>query len=128
MAETCQIALQRLKWIKEESGNQTCLSQSRYASIDPAPPSNEVDIEELKRTMMDEKKSLFERYRAMFSLRNLGTTESINSLAEGEVWYFNNTDIIKQKLVCICLLLLYKSHHNYTEPILAEIVPRVRVK
>lgn len=94
MAETCQIALQRLKWIKDESGNQTCLSQSRYASIDPAPPSNEVDIEELKRTMMDEKKSLFERYRAMFSLRNLGTTESINALAEGEVWYFN-TDIIK---------------------------------
>lgn len=32
---------------------------------------------------MDEKESLFARYRAMFSLRNLGTEESIVALAEG---------------------------------------------
>ncbi|XP_034830630.1 deoxyhypusine hydroxylase [Maniola hyperantus] len=83
VAETCQIALQRLKWIKDESTNNSNLSQSRYASIDPAPPSKEVNIEELKKTMMDERKSLFERYRAMFSLRNLGTMESINALGEG---------------------------------------------
>ncbi|CAH0719505.1 unnamed protein product, partial [Brenthis ino] len=82
VAETCQIALQRLKWIEEENSKES-LSQSRYASIDPAPPSNELNVEKLKETMMNENKSLFDRYRAMFSLRNLGTTESINALGEG---------------------------------------------
>ncbi|XP_046959905.1 deoxyhypusine hydroxylase [Vanessa cardui] len=83
VAETCQIALQRLKWIAEKKTKENNLSQSRYASIDPAPPSEEVNIDELQKTMMDENKTLFERYRAMFSLRNLGTTESINALGEG---------------------------------------------
>ncbi|XP_023941263.1 deoxyhypusine hydroxylase [Bicyclus anynana] len=83
VAETCQIALQRLKWLKDESINDKSLSKSLYNSIDPAPPSKEVDIEELTKTLLDENKSLFERYRAMFSLRNLQTTESIHALAKG---------------------------------------------
>lgn len=81
VAETCQIALSRLEWVNNiEEDN---LSKSLYTSIDPAPPSKENDIEKLKETLMDENKPLFERYRAMFSLRNLGTTESINALGEG---------------------------------------------
>ncbi|XP_045497573.1 deoxyhypusine hydroxylase [Colias croceus] len=81
VAETCQIALQRLSWVAQS--NDEKLSRSKFLSIDPAPPSTEQDIETLKGTMLDESKSLFERYRAMFSLRNLGTTESINALGEG---------------------------------------------
>ncbi|CAH2233025.1 deoxyhypusine hydroxylase [Pararge aegeria] len=83
VAETCQIALQRLKWIQDESIENSNLSKSLYTSIDPAPPSKVVDIQELTDILLDENKSLFERYRAMFSLRNLRTTESIKALAKG---------------------------------------------
>lgn len=82
VAETCQIALQRLKWIEDKSSKKD-LSQSRYASVDPAPPSEELNVGKLKEIMMDENKLLFDRYRAMFSLRNLGTTDSINALGDG---------------------------------------------
>ncbi|XP_045487923.1 deoxyhypusine hydroxylase [Pieris rapae] len=81
VAETCQIALERLNWIEKQSSEK--LSSSKFLSIDPAPPSTEEDVEVLKNTMMDESKTLFDRYRAMFSLRNLGTTESINALGQG---------------------------------------------
>ncbi|CAF4900022.1 unnamed protein product [Pieris macdunnoughi] len=81
VAETCQIALERLNWIGKQNSEK--LSSSKFLSIDPAPPSTEEDVEVLKNTMMDESKTLFDRYRAMFSLRNLGTTESINALGEG---------------------------------------------
>lgn len=84
VAETCQIALHRLNWVAN-SGEES-QAKSLYLSIDPAPPSNEKDVEILKVVLMDDKESLFERYRAMFSLRNLGTTESINALGEG--WYY----------------------------------------
>lgn len=82
VAETCQIALQRLDWVANDSSKEV-LSQSSYNSVDPAPPSKDNDIETLRKVYMDENKPLFERYRAMFSLRNLGTTESINALGEG---------------------------------------------
>ncbi|GBP38382.1 Deoxyhypusine hydroxylase [Eumeta japonica] len=81
VAETCQIALQRLAWLANVK--ESNLTYSKYASIDPAPPSPETDVVKLKDILMDEKQSLFARYRAMFSLRNLGTTESINALGEG---------------------------------------------
>ncbi|XP_050670830.1 deoxyhypusine hydroxylase [Leptidea sinapis] len=81
VSETCKIALQRLHWVASDKNKK--LSESRYLSIDPAPPSSEVDVEKLKSTMMNEDIHLFERYRAMFSLRNLCSTESINALGEG---------------------------------------------
>lgn len=83
VAETCQIALQRLNWVANDSTKEVNLSKSLFTSIDPAPPSSESDVQSLKNTLMDESRPLFERYRAMFSLRNLGTTESINALGEG---------------------------------------------
>ncbi|XP_041978433.1 deoxyhypusine hydroxylase [Aricia agestis] len=82
VAETCQIALQRLNWISKDDSKDK-LSRSKFASIDPAPPSAEDNVENLRQILIDESKTLFERYRAMFSLRNLGTTESINALGEG---------------------------------------------
>ncbi|KAJ2946148.1 hypothetical protein O0L34_g5080 [Tuta absoluta] len=83
VAETCQIALQRLNWVANDSAKEQNLSKSLYTSVDPAPPSSDSDLESLSKTLMDESKSLFERYRAMFSLRNMGTTESINELGKG---------------------------------------------
>ncbi len=49
-----------------------------YHSVDPAPayPSN-VPFEELKEKYMSKDLSLFERYRAMFALRDIGDTEAV---------------------------------------------------
>lgn len=67
-----------------------------YTSIDPAPPSSKLlsgqpkpdDISDsaiasLRTTLLDTSVSLFERYRAMFALRNIGTAEAVNALAAG---------------------------------------------
>lgn len=83
VAETCEIALNRLDWLSDGSEAKEALSESSYKSVDPAPPSVTQDVTELTRVFLDEDKPLFERYRAMFSLRNLGTTESINALGKG---------------------------------------------
>lgn len=39
----------------------------------------------LRETLLDEAQPLFERYRAMFALRNVGGKEAALALAEGEV-------------------------------------------
>lgn len=82
VAETCELALDRLKWL-ESSSNTENLQKNPYLTIDPAPPMEITSVDILREILLNESKSLFDRYRAMFSLRNLGTKESILALTEG---------------------------------------------
>ncbi|NXP02952.1 DOHH hydroxylase, partial [Thinocorus orbignyianus] len=80
VAETCQLAVRRLEWLQE---NKQEPGGSPYLSVDPAPPAEETDVAKLRETLLDESRSLFERYRAMFALRNLGGRAAALALAEG---------------------------------------------
>nr|NVI76126.1 nero [Cucujiformia] len=82
VAETCQLALDRIKWLKNSNKDETKLPKSPYTSVDPAPPSSTLNIEELKSQLTNEELSLFKRYRAMFALRNIGSPEAIKILGE----------------------------------------------
>lgn len=117
--ETCEIALEKLKWDDSEEGRDhweraTAESSvsffasplirtipnvmwcSSYASIDPAPPTSGLlrakpslastspeSIAELRSKLLNAELPLFERYRAMFGLRNIGTPEAVDALADG---------------------------------------------
>lgn len=80
--ETCQIAIDRIEW-EQSSDPSILISSSSFTSIDPAPPSTTNDIETLKNQLMNTDLPLFKRYRAMFTLRNLGTKQAIDALALG---------------------------------------------
>ncbi|ODV88058.1 hypothetical protein CANARDRAFT_26219 [[Candida] arabinofermentans NRRL YB-2248] len=86
--QTCELAIERIKWENSESSKTEKLQTSLYSSIDPAPPMALDDkqgekIEKLKSILNDQDKSLFERYRAMFRLRDIGTDEACLALASG---------------------------------------------
>lgn len=83
VAETCELAIARIKWLQNNSKDLESLSSNPYMSVDPAPPGQGREIQELKQTLLDESLPLFERYRALFSLRNIGTAESVIALAAG---------------------------------------------
>jgi len=51
-----------------------------YLSVDPAPPAETKSVAELKEQLLDHKLSLFERYKAMFALRNNGSADAIEAL------------------------------------------------
>nr|NVI76105.1 nero [Cucujiformia] len=82
VAETCDLALDRIHWLKSSNMEITKLPKNPYNSVDPAPPSTNTNINELKAILIDNKASLFERYRAMFALRNIGTIDAIKALGE----------------------------------------------
>ncbi|KZT64906.1 ARM repeat-containing protein [Daedalea quercina L-15889] len=101
--ETCEIALAKIEWDNSDEGkkhwnNTTSSSGQIYTSIDPAPPSSKLlsgkaapedtsdeVIAKLQDTLLDTSRSLFERYRAMFALRNIGTPAAVDALAAGFV-------------------------------------------
>uniref|UniRef100_A0A8C2V8M1 deoxyhypusine monooxygenase n=1 Tax=Chinchilla lanigera TaxID=34839 RepID=A0A8C2V8M1_CHILA len=82
VAETCQLAVQRLEWLQQHPGELA--ASGPYLSVDPAPPAEEGDVGRLREVLLDEARPLFDRYRAMFALRNAGGEEAALALAEGE--------------------------------------------
>lgn len=84
VAETCQLALGRLLWLEQQkNGLNEKLSENPYYSVDPAPPDVNRDVKLLKEKLLNEEESMFERYRAMFQLRNDGSDEAILALCAG---------------------------------------------
>ncbi|CAI7650072.1 unnamed protein product [Penicillium pancosmium] len=92
--ETCDIAVDRIVWENSEERKAEKLKPSDFTSIDPAPPmplqANEPCIPDLEKTLLDTKLPLFQRYRAMFGLRDLASppdlptaVDAINALAKG---------------------------------------------
>ncbi|RKO98117.1 hypothetical protein CXG81DRAFT_8636 [Caulochytrium protostelioides] len=82
--ETCEIALDKLRFESTDQGQN--VPHARFSSVDPAPGF--VDealptVDELRHLLLDTRKPLFERYRAMFSLRNGGSEQCIAALADG---------------------------------------------
>ncbi|OQO00181.1 Deoxyhypusine hydroxylase [Cryoendolithus antarcticus] len=75
--ETCEIAVGRIEWCCSEEGRREKLKKSDFASIDPAPPLAHIDtapsIPDYERTLLDTSLPLFQRYRAMFALRDLAS-------------------------------------------------------
>ncbi|XP_054939695.1 deoxyhypusine hydroxylase-like, partial [Physeter macrocephalus] len=82
VAETCQLAVRRLEWLQRHSGEP--VAQGPYLSVDPAPSAEERDVGRLRVALLDEARPLFDRYRAMFALRDAGGEEAALALAEGE--------------------------------------------
>ena len=87
VADTCKLAVARIEWLygEQAENEKDQLSVNPYSSVDPAPPSLENSTSALLSQLIDENLSLFERYRAMFALRNKGDDESISALAKGKI-------------------------------------------
>ncbi|OJK00760.1 hypothetical protein ASPACDRAFT_77667 [Aspergillus aculeatus ATCC 16872] len=92
--ETCDIAVDRIIWENSEERKAEKLKPSDFTSIDPAPPlpmaAEQPSIPELEKTLLDTKLPLFQRYRAMFALRDLASppdlptaVEAVDALAKG---------------------------------------------
>lgn len=92
--ETCDIALDRIRWQHSDSRQHEVLKPSDFASVDPAPPmpstSTSPSIENLQKSLLDTSQSLFVRYRAMFALRDLASPpdlptakSAVHALASG---------------------------------------------
>ncbi|KAG6814242.1 deoxyhypusine hydroxylase [Tricholoma furcatifolium] len=114
--ETCEIAIAKIEWDNSEEGKKHWNSLKdgavlQYTSIDPAPatsgllrgPQTSDDaspsvIADIQAKLLDTKLPLFERYRAMFALRNIGTPAAVDALASG---FTDNSALFKHEIAFI---------------------------
>ncbi|KAL3522818.1 hypothetical protein ACH5RR_015652 [Cinchona calisaya] len=81
--ETCELALSRIEELQNlESSEPSSTDPSPFLSIDPAAPASCTSIQELRATLLNEEKGMYERYGALFALRNNGGEEAITAIIE----------------------------------------------
>lgn len=85
VVDTCELAIDKIKYENDpENKAELEANKSQYNSVDPAPPTTETrSVEELEEILTSPQYKLFKRYRAMFALREIGTTEAVLALAKG---------------------------------------------
>jgi deoxyhypusine monooxygenase len=80
ISETCEVAIDLIEWRlnnKEVPEDE----EDIYQSVDPAPPSKKKSVAELKEELNNHNLRIFQRYRALFKLRNLGTEEAVLAIS-----------------------------------------------
>lgn len=82
VAETCQLALERIEHLQRHPGG-TGAGESPYMSVDPTPPfPASTPTEDLRRILLEPNEKMFDRYRALFALRNQGGDAAVAVLCE----------------------------------------------
>lgn len=87
LSDTCRLSLNVMEW--RDNGQRggdpvgcACMLNP-YSSVDPAPPNplhDKLSFEELGDLLCDSERDIFDRYRAMFSLRNRGSEPAVKQL------------------------------------------------
>ena len=84
VAQTCEIAAARLQWLANLGG--ATAADGGFHSVDPAPGEAApaaTDVPRLAAALLDTTLPLFDRYRAMFSLRNARSEAAVRALCAG---------------------------------------------
>lgn len=78
VAETCQVAVRLLEWqARDRAAEPDVPASELFHSVDPAPPvPRKLSVTELRDQLVDVSLPLFERYRALFALRNDASDEA----------------------------------------------------
>lgn len=81
VAETCVLASQRMAYFAQH-GEADSADESKFSSVDPTPALPlATPTEQLDGILNDESAAMFERYRALFALRNQGGAGAVQAMA-----------------------------------------------
>lgn len=81
--ETCELALSRIEGLNNGNNDQSSATESSpFLSVDPAAPASCSSVHQLRDVILDEEKGMYERYSALFGLRNQGGDEAVAAIIE----------------------------------------------
>lgn len=72
--------------------------RSEFDSVDPAPPSSERRVPDLREVLCNEDEKMFQRMRALFALRNIGGRDSVEALAAA---YESKSALLKHEIAYV---------------------------
>eukprot|EP00276_Gloeochaete_wittrockiana_P009458 CAMPEP_0184662048 /NCGR_PEP_ID=MMETSP0308-20130426/41310_1 /TAXON_ID=38269 /ORGANISM="Gloeochaete witrockiana, Strain SAG 46.84" /LENGTH=304 /DNA_ID=CAMNT_0027103773 /DNA_START=30 /DNA_END=944 /DNA_ORIENTATION=+ len=115
VAETCQIAVGKLLLDLSNPSTVVYPSSEAFLSIDPAPPVSGMSVAELRSLLLDVNLSLFERYRALFALRNMNNEASVLAIADA---FSDKSALLRHELGYV----LGQMQHSAAVPALTKVL------
>ena len=85
VAETCKLALEKIAYTERLAKGEEPprADENPYYSVDPTPAyPKATPLSELRAILLDEGASMFDRYQALFGIRNRGGDEAVDVLGE----------------------------------------------
>lgn len=80
VAETCQVAIDLIAWKQK---NPEFKPSEVFMSVDPAPhKKSKKSVAELRAQLLNQELSIFKRYKALFSLRNINNAEAALAICD----------------------------------------------
>ncbi|XP_031502215.1 deoxyhypusine hydroxylase-B-like isoform X1 [Nymphaea colorata] len=77
--ETCELALRRIEEHSKRTSSES--SASPFLSVDPAlPSSHNASVDQLRKVLLNEEETMYERYAALFALRNNGGRGAVDAI------------------------------------------------
>ncbi|GMH40361.1 hypothetical protein BSKO_08265 [Bryopsis sp. KO-2023] len=111
VSETCCLALQRIAYYRDRgeadstaSTPKSTLSErgsefSPYLSVDPTPAASmALSTDTLAATLSDESAKMFDRYAALFALRNRGGSEAVSAIGKA---FSSGSALLKHELAYV---------------------------
>ena len=84
VSETCEIAIDNIMKHHHGEDKYSTTEGVVFGSVDPAPPTKDKKlVPELKEQLLNTALPLYDRYKAMFALRNKATEEAVLALCDG---------------------------------------------
>ncbi|KAL9431070.1 hypothetical protein AB3S75_022160 [Citrus x aurantiifolia] len=82
--ETCELALERIEKLKASGSDGSSMTErSPFMSVDPAAPASSCSsVDMLREVLLGEEKGMYERYAALFALRNHGGDEAVSAIID----------------------------------------------
>ncbi|XVE72974.1 hypothetical protein DITRI_Ditri11bG0080800 [Diplodiscus trichospermus] len=83
--ETCELALQRIEELKSGGSDDksSMREKSPFLSVYPAAPaSSHSSVDKLREVLLDEERGMYERYSALFALRNHGGEDAVSAIID----------------------------------------------
>ncbi|PNT38078.1 hypothetical protein POPTR_005G221700v4 [Populus trichocarpa] len=84
--ETCELALKRIEEMNATTSTvdgSSVAEKSPFLSVDPAAPASlSSSVDELRGFLLDEKRGMYERYGALFALRNHGGDGAVSAIVD----------------------------------------------
>ena len=71
---------------------------SPFDSVDPAPPSKDDDVDNLRDVLTNEDERMFARMRALFALRNIGGDDAVHALSCG---FSSSSALLKHEIAYV---------------------------
>lgn len=103
VAQTCQLGVNKLK-LQNNYNDHSSNGGNKFTSIDPAPPTLDIEnVSKLGQMLRDKDLNLFERYKAMFALRNINSQDSVEELGKSLLSYQNDetSSLLKHEIAYV---------------------------